>query len=114
MTSVLNAGEARTLPKRTVTVLYLMLLVAYQTVKFQVNNKALQHHIFDGTYGWVVKESKSQPSINLRLSINTTDYTQLDLPTPLFKSSKVKIITDTGAQSSMMIKVFCKCGFDKY
>lgn len=76
---------------------------------------SLQHHIFDGTYGWMVKESKSQPSIDLKLSINKSDYEQLKLPVPLLeKSKKVNVITDTGAQSSLMgLKAFRKCGFDE-
>ena len=74
----------------------------------------LLHHIFDGSYGWMIKDSKSQPSMNLKLSINQSDYKELRLPIPNAKSSKVKAITDTGAQSSLMgIKAFRKSGFDE-
>jgi len=52
----------------------------------------LLHHIFDGSYGWMIKDSKSQPSMNLKLSINKSDYEQLNLPLPQAKSSKVKVM----------------------
>lgn len=72
----------------------------------------LQHHIFDGTYGWMVKESRKQPSITLKISTNKLDYDHLNLPCPKIKPSKVSVITDTGAQSSLMgLKVFRSCGF---
>ena len=56
---------------------------------------ALDHHIFDGTYGWMVKESKKQPSIRLRISTNKVDYAHLNAPCPQIKSSKILAITDT-------------------
>ena len=71
----------------------------------------LLHHIFNG-----INESKSQPSMNLRLSFNKSDYEQFNLPSPepTLNSSKLRIITDTGAQSSLMgIKAFRKHGFDE-
>ena len=74
----------------------------------------LPHHIFDGSYGWMIKDSKSQPSMNWKLSINQSDFKELSLPIPDAKSSKVKVITDTGAQSSLMgIKAFRNFGFDE-
>ena len=76
----------------------------------------LLHHIFNGTYEWMINESMSQPSMNLRLSFNKSDYEQLNLPLPepTLNSSKLRIITDTGAQSSLMgFKDFGKHGFDE-
>ena len=62
----------------------------------------------------MIEESKSQPSINLRLSVNKSDYEQLNLPEPTLNSSKLRVITDTGAQSSLIgIKAFRKHGFDE-
>ena len=86
-----------------------------KTISRKANIQPLLHHIFDGSYGWMIKDSKNQPSMNLRLSINKSDYEQLNLPIPdVNKSGKVKVITDTGAQSSLMgIKAFRKCGFDE-
>ena len=75
-------------------------------------NVKLDHHIFDGSYGWMVAESKSQPSINLTISTSQADYVHLHLPFPKIAPKKVTAITDTGAQSSLMgLKVFSKCGF---
>ena len=73
---------------------------------------SLKHHIFDGSYGWMVKESQKQPTVTLKISTNSVDYEHLNLSCPKIKATKVSAITDTGAQSSLMgLKTFCKCGF---
>ena len=72
----------------------------------------LQHHIFDGSYGWMIKESRKQPSFVLKLSTSKEDYDYLMLPHPKIKPSRVSVIADTGAQSSLMgHKIFRSCGF---
>ena len=72
----------------------------------------LEHHIFDGTYGWMVAESKAQPTLQLKIFTRTSDYDHLNLPYPNVTSKSVSAITDTGAQSSLMgIKTYLKCGF---
>ena len=73
---------------------------------------SLQHHIFDGIYGWIIRESPKQPSIKLRLSTNESDYKHFGHTRPRVKPSTISAITDTGAQSSLMgLKVFKRCGF---
>ncbi len=67
-----------------------------------VASVTLDHHIFDGTRGWVAAESKKQPTLELTFSIDEKDYEQMNLPTPVVTPSQVKAITDTGAQSSLM------------
>ena len=75
---------------------------------------SLKHHIFDGTYGWMIKESKKQPLITLKLSTASSDYSQLNLPYPSIKPRKISAVADTGAQSSLMgLKTFLACGFKK-
>ena len=72
----------------------------------------LDHHIFNDTYGWIVKESNAQPTIRLTLSTNRADYDHLILSCPAISPQKVTAITDTGAQSSLMgLKAFLACGF---
>jgi len=89
------------------------------STKSEPRPDGMNHHIFDGTYGWMMKESQKQPSISLRISINKTDYEQLKLPTIKLqslnaKSKKIAAITDTGAQSSLMgMKSFTSCGFNR-
>jgi len=74
--------------------------------------KPSDHYIFDGTYGWMVAESKPQPTIKLRIHTNKSDYGHMNIPYRHVKSSSVTAITDTGAQSSLMgMKTFKKCGF---
>ena len=73
----------------------------------------LDHHIFDGTQGWVAAESKKQPTVELTISINGNDYQQMSLPTPTpaITPSQVQTITDTGAQSSLMgLPIFLQLG----
>lgn len=73
---------------------------------------SVEHHIFNGTFGWMARESRKQPTVTLKLSTNTHDYQQFAATTPNIKPSKVSIIADTGAQSSLMgLKPFQKCGF---
>ena len=62
----------------------------------------LQYHIFNGTYGWMIKESRKQPSIILKLTTNKQDYDCLNLSCPVVRPSKISAITDTGAQSSSL------------
>ena len=72
----------------------------------------LDHHIFDGTGGWRRSESRAQPSLQLDLSVNPSDYGHLGVPCPPTKPSSSLVITDTGAQSSLMgYKIFRRCGF---
>ena len=72
----------------------------------------LDHYVFDGSYGWMVAESKPQPSIKLKIHTDKSDYEHLNIPYRHVKSTSVTAITDTGAQSSLMgIKTFKKCGF---
>ena len=74
--------------------------------------KPVDHYIFDGSYGWMIAESKPQPTIKLRIYTNKSDYDHINIPYRHVKSSSVTAITDTGAQSSLMgMKTFKKCGF---
>ena len=76
-----------------------------------MHDVVLDHHIFDGTGGWRRSESKSQPSLQLELSVNSSDYSHLNIPCPQMNPSSCSVITDTGAQSSLMgYKIFRKCG----
>jgi len=60
----------------------------------------------------MVKETRKQPSIVLKISTNKLDYDHLNLPYPRIKPSKISVITDTEAQSSLMgLKLFRSCGF---
>ncbi len=73
---------------------------------------SLDHHIFDGTYGWMVKESCKQPSVNLRIFTKHSDYDHLNLPCPDVRSTKVTAVMDTGAPSSLIgFKTFPECRF---
>ena len=73
---------------------------------------SLAHHIFDGTYDWMVKESRQQPAIKLKLSTNKFDYNHLNLSCPRIAPVKVSPLTDTGGQSSLIcLKIFSACGF---
>ena len=45
------------------------------------------HYIFDGTYGWMVAESKPQPTIKLRIFTNKSDYDHLNIPYRRIKST---------------------------
>ena len=75
-------------------------------------HRALDHHIFDGTSGWRRAESQAQPSLLLNLSVDASDYGHLGIPCPHIKPSSASVITDTGAQSSLMgYKVFRRSGF---
>jgi len=47
-------------------------------------------------------ESKPQPTIKLRIFTNKSDYDHMNMPYCHVKSTSVKAITDTGAQSSLM------------
>ena len=58
--------------------------------------------------GW----SKNQPSVELMLSTTNVDYDRLHIPWSQVIPSRVVVITDTGAQSSLTgLKVFLPCGF---
>lgn len=84
------------------------------TISSKNNPQLIDHHIFDGTYGWMIAESKPQPTIQLRIFTNKSDHDHLNLPYHQVKSTRVNAITDTGAQSSLMgLKTFLKCGFHK-
>ena len=72
----------------------------------------IKHHIFDGTYGWMVKESRKQPTIKVELSTNSTDYDFVKAPCPKIRPRKVSVVTDSGAQSSLIgLKLFLSLGF---
>ena len=74
----------------------------------------LDHYIFDGTYGWMMKESRQQPTVTLEIFTRQADYDHLNLTSPKIRRGTVLAITDTGAQSSLMgLKVFLSCGFPK-
>ena len=74
----------------------------------------LDHQIFDGTNGWRTSETRKHPSLTLLLSTDKTDYDRLHVPFPQVVPSKVLVITDTGAQSSLMgIKPFLECGLSR-
>lgn len=109
MISVLNVGDT------TNSALFDAVVgITSKNQKSPSPSVSLDHYIFDGTYGWMVRKSKKQPSVNLRISVNKSDYDQLNLPAPAVKSSKIDPITDTGAQSSLMgFKVFRKCRFNE-
>ena len=84
------------------------------TTNAKLPNKSvlLDHYIFDGTYGWMVKESRKQPYFNLKIFTRKSDHDHINLPCPNVRSTKVSAVTDTGAQSSLMgLKTFRKCGF---
>ena len=77
------------------------------------NQITLDHYLFDGTDGWKKAESKQQPTVELTMSINTSDYEQLELSShPIMAvPTTVIAITDTGAQSSLMgLEMFLSCG----
>ena len=77
-----------------------------------VSSVALDHHIFDGTGKWKTAESKKQPSLELSLSVNADDYKQVGVFSPDVIPSQVTVITDTGAQSSLMgLNILLNCGF---
>ena len=60
----------------------------------------------------MVKESRQQPSIKLKLSTSKFDYNHLNLSCRITAPVKVSPITDTGAQSSLAgLKIFSACGF---
>lgn len=46
----------------------------------QRNLTPMDHYIFDGTYGWMVAESKPQPTIKLRMYTNKSDYDHMKIP----------------------------------
>lgn len=72
----------------------------------------LDYHIFDHSFGWMIKETQEQPSIKLRISINESYYQTFKKPRPEISPSTVQAIADTGAQSSLMrLKMFLRCGF---
>ena len=72
----------------------------------------LDHHIFDGTAGWRRAESRAQPSLQLHVRVDSSDYGHMGVPCPRMKPTSTSVITDTGAQSSLMgYKVFKQCGF---
>ena len=74
----------------------------------------LDHHIFDGSFRWMIKESQKQPFIKLRISTNESDYQTFKKPCPKISPSTVQAIADTGAKSSFMgLKVFLRCGFSE-
>ena len=76
--------------------------------------RPLDHYIFDGTYDWMVTESKPQPVIKLKIYTNKSDYDQMNIPYRVKSSTNVTGITDTGAQLSLMgMKTFKKCGFQE-
>ena len=75
----------------------------------------LNHQIF-GDRGWMTSESKTQPTLQLKLTINPMDYVHLNCSPPKESNQikSVQAITDTGAQSSLMgLKMFLSCGFEK-
>ena len=45
-----------------------------------ITNVVLDHHIFDGTSGWRRAESRAQPSLQLAVSVNASDYGHLGMP----------------------------------
>ena len=87
-----------------------------QTPQLHASNhlRQIDHYIFDGTYGWMIAESKPQPVIRLKIYTNKSDYDHMNIPYRHVKSTNVTAITDTGAQSSLMgMKTFRKCGFQE-
>ena len=82
-------------------------------VKSKMRSMAyLDHHIFNCSFGWMIKESQKQPSIKLRISTDESDYQTFKKPCTKIIPSTVQAIADTGAQSSFMgLKVFLRCGF---
>ena len=72
----------------------------------------LDHYIFDGSYGWMVAESASQPRVKLQLSTKKEDYEHLQAACPKISPKQIIAITDTGAQSSLMgLNIFKSHGF---
>ena len=76
-----------------------------------VRDIVLDHYIFDGTSGWRRAESRAQPSLKLQASVDPSDYSHIGVKHPHMSPTSVSVITDTGAQSSLMgHKVFKLCG----
>ena len=66
-------------------------------VKSKMSNVAyLDHHIFDDSFGWMIKESQKQPSIKLRVSTDESDYQTFKKPCPKISLSTIQAIADTG------------------
>ena len=62
----------------------------------------MPHHVFDGTMGWMKKPAEPHPTITLKAFIDKNDYDHLHLPCPSMKPARVKVITDSGCQSSLL------------
>lgn len=67
-------------------------------VKSKMRNVAyLDHHIFDGSFGCMIKKSQKQSSIKLRVSTDESDYETFKNPCPEISPSTIQAIADTGA-----------------
>ena len=79
-----------------------------------VSELVLDHHIFDSTEGWKKSESMPHPTLRLKLSTDASDYESVDADCPVINPTSVSVVTDTGAQSSLMsMSHFLRAGFKK-
>ena len=60
------------------------------------------HHIFDGSFGWMACEASPHPTLQLTVGVDDTAYSRLNLPAPPRKSASITAIADSGAQTCLM------------
>jgi len=79
-----------------------------------VSEIVLDHHIFDSVAGWKRSESMPHPTLRLKISTDASDYEGFNADCPIINPSSVSVVTDTGAQSSLMsMSHFLRAGFKR-
>lgn len=74
----------------------------------------LDHYIFDSHDGWKVSQSLKHPMVQLTVSTDDEAYSKLNIKCPQPNSRRVKVVTDTGAQSCLWgLSSFLQCGFNQ-
>ena len=86
------------------------------TEDIKVSCSVIAHHIFEGrNKGWIKKQSKPQPFIQLTASINIEDYKDFGVKLTIKGTQKrIQAVADTGCQSCLAGYNFARqLGFNK-
>jgi hypothetical protein len=70
--------------------------------------------IFSNGNGWMNKNSEEHPTLTVTVSTESADYSHLSLPTPSISPKTVRVVADSGCQSSLMgLQTYYSLGLKK-
>ena len=72
------------------------------------------HHVFDGSFGWIASEADRHPTLRLTVAVDGDAYSRLDLPKPPRSSAVISAVADSGAQTCLRgMSVLSRLGLRK-